>query len=162
MDASHSRRIKFSSITGKTDFGGGRASRTIGFNQSYLGPVIKLVAGETEVSVSNALEQDISAHWHGLVMRGELDGGPHQPIKSGEVWKPTLEIDQSPLTAWFHTHIHQRTAIDVYAGLAGGLIVSDDQDDQRGLPSTYAEDDLYLVLKDKALPMTENWPIRTT
>jgi FtsP/CotA-like multicopper oxidase with cupredoxin domain len=150
IDASSSRRVELNSTAGETDFGSGKTSRTIGFNETYLGPVIKLAKGETEVSVSNSLEQDITAHWHGLVMRGELDGGPHQPVKSGSSWKLILEIDQSPLTAWFHTHIHQRTAIDVYAGLAGGLIVSDSLDDQRGLPSTYAEDDLYLVLQDKA------------
>lgn len=150
VDATQTRRVNLEAMAGTTEFTGMGSSRTIGFNQSYLGPVIKLSNGETEVSVSNSLDQDITAHWHGLVMRGELDGGPHQPIKSGDVWKPTLEIEQSPLTAWFHTHIHERTAIDVYAGLAGGLIVSDGQDEERGLPSTYGEDDLYLVLQDKA------------
>lgn len=150
IDATSSRRAELNAMAGQTDFGNNRVSNSIGFNQSYLGPVIKLAKGETEVSVTNSLEQDISAHWHGLVMRGELDGGPHQPISSGKIWNPVLEIDQPPLTAWFHTHIHQRTAIDVYAGLAGGLIVSDGQDDERGLPSTYGEDDLYLVLQDRA------------
>lgn len=150
IDATLSRRVDLKAVAGQTNFGGNRMSDTIGFNQSYLGPVIKLAKGETQVSVSNTLEQDISTHWHGLVMRGELDGGPHQPVKSGGVWSPTLEIDQSPVTAWFHTHIHHRTSLDVYSGLAGGLIVSDGQDDERGLPSTYGEDDLYLVIQDRA------------
>ena len=150
IDATSSRRLELNAISGQTRFGGNRVSTTIGYNQSYLGPVIRLAEGETEISVANSLEQDITAHWHGLVMRGELDGGPHQAVSSGDVWKPVLEIDQSPLTAWFHTHGLHRTAIDVYAGLAGGLIVSDGLDDERGLPSTYGEDDLYLVIQDRA------------
>ena len=33
--------------------------------------------------------------------------------------------------------------------MAGGIIVTDQRDDQRGLPSVYGEDDLFLVLQDK-------------
>lgn len=150
IDATQSRRVELEAVEGTTRFFDGKATRTIGFNQDYLGPVIMLAMGETEFSIFNRLSNDISTHWHGLVLRGELDGGPHQSIAAGGSWQPTLEIDQPSSTPWFHTHIHERTAIDVYSGLAGGLIVSDGRDDERGIPSSYGEDDLYLVLQDKA------------
>ncbi len=149
MDTSISGRFKLKAMAGKTDFGGGRSGVTAGFNQSHLGPVVKMRPGTVQASVENQLEMPVSSHWHGLVVPGEFDGGPHQAIASGDSWQPELPINQAPCTAWYHTHIHGATATGVYAGLAGGIIVSDGRDDERGLPSTYGEDDLFLILQDK-------------
>jgi FtsP/CotA-like multicopper oxidase with cupredoxin domain len=60
-----------------------------------------------------------------------------------------LSIAQDPATVWYHSHIHERTAEQVYFGLAGVIHVTDGQDDARGLPSTYGVDDLTLVLQDR-------------
>lgn len=101
------------------------------------------------VAVSNSLGEDTTIHWHGLLIPGELDGGPHQHIRPGETWRPVLPIRQPAATLWYHSHAHGRTAEQVYAGLAGLLIVSDDEEKALGLPSEYGIDDLPLILQDR-------------
>jgi blue copper oxidase len=45
--------------------------------------------------------------------------------------------------------VHGRTAEQVYAGLAGLLLVTDDDEKALGLPSEYGVDDLPLILQDR-------------
>src|SRR5918993_1265844 len=52
-------------------------------------------------------------------------------------------------TLWYHSHVHGRTAEQVYAGLAGLLLVTDDDEKALALPSEYGVDDLPLVLQDR-------------
>ncbi|VAW01031.1 Blue copper oxidase CueO precursor, partial [hydrothermal vent metagenome] len=150
LDATKTGRFSLRAQAGKANFMGRSDSNTIGFNQSYLGPVVRVAQGETEVTVENSLKMPVSTHWHGLVIPGEVDGGPHQPVDAGGTWKITLPITQPTATAWYHSHIHGQTATQVYAGLAGVLQISDGRDDERGLPSTYGEDDLMLVVQDRS------------
>jgi len=99
--------------------------------------------------VTNTLDEEISVHWHGLIIPGEVDGGPHQPVQPGTDWTPLLPIDQPVATLWYHSHIHGKTAPQVYQGLAGVMHLTDGRDDSRGLPSDYGVDDLTLVLQDR-------------
>ncbi|MEP0453691.1 MAG: multicopper oxidase domain-containing protein [Roseibium sp.] len=154
LDATTSRLFQLEARTGETRFDDGAASETFGYNQGYLVPTIRVQAGvETRAEVHNTLGEPMSAHWHGLVVAGEFDGGPHQAIAPGDTWKPVLDLDQPPATAWYHSHIHGATARQVMLGLAGVLQVTDDADDARGLPSAYGVDDLTLVLQDRQF----NW-----
>ena len=150
IDATTSRAFQLSAMAGKTEFVVGAPSSTLGFNRPYLGPVVRVRTGtEVAASVENRTEVPISVHWHGLLVPGEADGGPHHPIVPGESWRPMLAVDQAPATLWYHTHLHGETAPRVYAGLAGVLIVDDGKDPERGLPATAGVDDLVLVLQDK-------------
>ena len=150
LDATATASLKLTAAEGSTEFSPGAASPTLGFNGSYLGPVLRLRTGTSvEAVVENRVREPITVHWHGLLVPGEVDGGPHLPIAPGTTWRPRLDIDQAPATLWYHSHIHRRTAEQVYAGLAGGLIVTDGADAERGLPSTMGVDDLFLVIQDK-------------
>jgi FtsP/CotA-like multicopper oxidase with cupredoxin domain len=152
LDATRSNAFSLAAVAGETEFAPGVPSPTLGFNQPYLGPLVKVTTGATvTASVENRTGRPVSAHWHGLLVRGELDGGPHQPIAPGAFWRPTLPIAQGPATLWFHTHIHGETGAQVYAGLAGLLLVTDGRDGERGLPAATGVDDLVLVLQDKRL-----------
>ena len=135
--------------SGNTVFRNGQPTPTAGFNGTYLGPTIRMKRGGVKMRVENTLIEPITAHWHGLMLPGEKDGGPHQAIDPGSVWEPELEIDQAPSTAWYHPHVHGRTAIQVHSGLAGIIHVTDGRDDDRGLPSTYGLDDQTVVLQDR-------------
>lgn len=77
------------------------------------------------MTIENALDVDTTVHWHGLLVPGDFDGGPHQVIKSGRSWRPRLKIDQPASTLWFHPHPHHDTARQIYMGLAGLIIVDD-------------------------------------
>ena len=135
---------------GQFEFYPGRPSPTLGYNGPYLGPTLRLYRGDdVEVAVTNALREGTTAHWHGLVIPAEVDGGPHQLIRPGATWRPVLSVRQPAATLFYHSHVHHRTSEQVYAGLAGVLIVADEHEKALGLPSEYGVDDLPLVLQDR-------------
>ncbi|EPX77563.1 multicopper oxidase domain-containing protein [Litoreibacter arenae] len=150
LDATSSQKFRLRAQAGETQFAERAGTDTLGFNQGYLGPTLRLRTGfTTQAEVENTLDEPMSAHWHGLMVPGESDGGPHQPILPGQTWRPLLPLDQPPATAWYHSHVHGATARQVMYGLAGVLQVTDGRDDERGLPSNYGVDDLTLVLQDR-------------
>ena len=149
LDTRATGRLSLMAMAGRNAFGSGPAKATAGFNQNYLGPTILMRNGELAAEVRNTLDEPISAHWHSLLVPGELDGGQHLPIAPGATWQPSMTIAQDPATVWYHSHIHERTAEQVYFGRAGVIHVTDGQDDARGLPSDYGVDDLTLVLQDR-------------
>ena len=149
LDTRTTGRLSLQAQLGSRSFLGGVATPTAGFNQDYLGPTLILKNGDLAAEVTNALRAPVSAHWHGLLVPGEHDGGPHLPIAPGKSWQPEMHIAQDPATAWYHSHIHERTAEQVYFGLAGVIHLTDGDDDARGLPSAYGVDDLTLVLQDR-------------
>jgi FtsP/CotA-like multicopper oxidase with cupredoxin domain len=131
-------------------FNGRDLAASAGISARYLGPVVRVRTGATiPVRVANDLGEETTLHWHGLLIPSEVDGGPHNVIAPGAVWTPELAVRQAPATTWFHPHPHGRTARQVYAGLAGMLIVSDGGDEDRGLPHVYGLDDLPVILQDK-------------
>lgn len=150
IDATAEGAFALTAGPGQTEFFPGVPSGTAGFNQSYLGPVIRVRTGQTiSATVKNRLPESAAFHWHGLLIPGKDDGGPHQPISPGNTWAPKLAIDQPPATVWYHAHTHGRTAEQVYSGLAGVILISDGQDRRRGLPADYGIDDLVLVIQDR-------------
>ncbi|MCR9139011.1 MAG: multicopper oxidase domain-containing protein [Alphaproteobacteria bacterium] len=136
-------------MSGHSNFLGRSQTQTTGFNQPYLGPTVVMREGGLAATVRNTLNAAVTAHWHGLLVPGEHDGGPHLPIPPGGLWDPDMFIAQPPATAWYHTHIHGQTANQVHSGLAGVIHLTDGRDDQRGIPSAYGVDDLTLVLQDR-------------
>lgn len=72
-----------------------------------------------------------------------------QLIRRGTTWRPVLSVRQPAATLFYHSHVHVRTAEQVYSGLAGVLLVTDDDENALGLPSEYGVDDLPLVLQDR-------------
>lgn len=135
---------------GKTFFYPGRSSATLGYNGGYLGPTLRVHRGDdVGVGVTNNLQADTTVHWHGLLVPGELDGGPHQVISPGATWRPTLPIRQPAATLFYHSHAHGLTAEQVYHGLAGLLLVTDEEEQGLGLPSAYGLDDLPVIIQDR-------------
>lgn len=150
IDAMESRFFRLAAQAGKTSFLDRSTSDTWGFNQAYLGPTVRVPSkGDVQGQITNTLDEAISVHWHGMTIPGDVDGGPHQPINTGESWSPILPLDQEQATIWYHSHIHGKTAAQVQKGLAGVIQLADGLDDERALPSTYGVDDLTLVLQDK-------------
>lgn len=142
--------ISLTAQEGSTEFYPNKSSRTLGYNGNYLGPTIRVNKGENvKISVTNRLQERTTVHWHGLLIPGDRDGGPHQVIHPGKTWEPTLPIRQQAATLWYHAHLHGYTAKQVYSGLAGLLIVSDEDEQKLNLPSDYGVDDIPLILQDR-------------
>jgi blue copper oxidase len=128
----------------------GPATATYGINGPYLGPALRLRRGQKVVAkVQNGVPQPITMHWHGLIIPGAVDGGPHQGISPGDRWSAELSIDQPAATLWFHPHLYPTTAELVIKGLAGLLIIDDDEADRLPLPSQWGVDDLPLIIQDR-------------
>lgn len=137
--------------SGTTQFVEGLSTPTLGYNGSYLGPAIKLTKGEeVRMHVINELGDTTSVHWHGLEVEGTADGGPHQVIAAGETWNPTFTVNQPAATLWFHPHVIGTTAVQVYYGLAGLLLIEDENSKSLGLPDDYGVNDIPLVLQDRS------------
>ena len=135
---------------GQTEFLPGVLTDTVGMNASFLGPVLRLPAGETaRFNVANKLSEQIAVHWHGLHLPARMDGGPHQPIDPAAIWQPEFPVAQRAGTYWFHAHQHGKTGAHVWAGMAGVIRVEDAEEDALDLPRTYSEDDFVLVLQDR-------------
>lgn len=146
----HGQSVALKAQSGRTEFFPGRSSATLGYNGAHLGPTIRLHRGDyVQVAVTNALDQETTVHWHGLLIPASEDGGPHQVIHPGDTWRPTLAVRQPAATLFYHSHVHGLTAEQVYSGLAGLLLVTDEEEQSLGLPSEYGVDDLPLVIQDR-------------
>ena len=148
--ASQGNAVKLKVTSGLHAFVPGKPTRTYGYSAPVLGPVIRLRRGdEVAMAVENALDIITTVHWHGLLVPGYCDGGPHEPINPGATWHPVLKVDQPAATLWFHPHAHHEAARQTYMGLAGMMIVDDGSDARLGLPRTFGVDDLPIILQDR-------------
>jgi FtsP/CotA-like multicopper oxidase with cupredoxin domain len=115
---------------------------------SYLGPIISVNKGMTvRIHFTNDISEPSIIHWHGLHVPVEADGHPRLAVDSGEKYTYTFKVSDRAGTYWYHPHPHGRTAIQVYAGLAGLFIVHDDEEKALGLPE--GEFDIPLVIQDR-------------
>jgi len=137
--------------TGTTNFIEDKLTATMGYNGSYLGPVLKLTRGEeVNMHITNELNDTTSVHWHGLEVNGTEDGGPHQVVGIDTTWEPTFTIDQPAATLWFHPHVIGTTATQVYLGLAGLILIEDENSKSLNLPDEYGVNDIPLIIQDRS------------
>ena len=137
---------------GQRDLGGPAPTPTWGVNGDYLGPTLRLRRGEhVQVDVSNGVDETTTMHWHGMHLPARMDGGPHQPIAPGATWRPDWVVDQAAATLWYHPHPHGESGRQVYRGVAGMVIVDDEDSDGLGLPDTYGVDDVPVIITDMSL-----------
>jgi len=149
-DGSGGRQFTLTAQRGSSQLLSGVNTPTRGYNGALLGPALRLRTGErTTIRVRNDLDEITTAHWHGLVVPPEFDGGPHQPITPGATWEASFTVANPASTCWFHPHAHGSTGRQVVSGLAGLLIIDDDTVAPKVLPDTWGVDDLALVLQDK-------------
>lgn len=115
---------------------------------SYLGPVIRLRRGQkVRVRFANKLTEPSIVHWHGLDVPENADGHPRLAVGAGKEYVYEFEVTNRAGTYWYHPHPHMRTGAQVYKGLAGMLIVRDEEEDALALPS--GENELVCVLQDR-------------
>jgi len=118
------------------------------FNGSSPGPTIRARRGEdARITLYNNLPEETIVHWHGLIVPEEADGHPRHAIPSGSSYEYAFPVQQRALTAWYHPHAHHRTAAQIHMGLAGFLIVSDDEEDALQLPAGPRE--ILLMIQDR-------------
>lgn len=126
----------------------GDATRVTSLPGSYVGPIIRARKGDQlRIRLSNELDEATIIHWHGMRVPPVMDGHPRYAIPPGEEFVYEFEIRDRAATYWFHPHPHGSTASQVYRGLAGLLLVTDEEEDSLELPT--GENDVPLVIQDR-------------
>lgn len=116
---------------------------------SYLGPILRLRRGQkVRIDFINRLDQPSTVHWHGLHVPDTMDGHPRFAIGRGERYRYEFEVRNRAGTYWYHPHPHGHTGEQVYFGLAGLLLVSDEE--EQALPLPRGQYDLPIVIQDRS------------
>ncbi len=123
-----------------------------GINGRYLGPTIRVWKGDdVKLIYSNRLTENVSMTVAGLQVPGPLMGGPARMMSPNADWAPVLPIRQNAATLWYHANTPNRTAQQVYNGLAGMWLIEDEVSKSLSIPNHYGVDDFPIIIQDKRL-----------
>ncbi|MES3152092.1 copper resistance system multicopper oxidase [Sphingomonas faeni] len=85
----------------------GKPSHAIGINGTVPAPLIRLKEGQTvRLTVTNALDEETSIHWHGLLVPFQMDGVPgisFPGIPARTIFTYEFPVIQAG-TYWYHSH----------------------------------------------------------
>ncbi|MDF9393130.1 MULTISPECIES: multicopper oxidase family protein [Methylococcus] len=115
---------------------------------SYLGPLMRLHKGQkVRIHFRNELSEPTIAHWHGMHVPALMDGHPMYAMEPGETFVYEFEVLNRASFNIYHPHPHELTGRQVYHGLAGGILVNDEEEAALGLPA--GEYEIPIVLQDR-------------
>ncbi len=101
---------------------GGRRGEAVTINGGIPGPLLRFrEGGEVEIRVHNALDEDTSIHWHGILVPNGMDGVPKvnfPGIRPGETFSYRYRVRQYG-TYWYHSH----SAFQEQLGHYGPLVI---------------------------------------
>ena len=91
-------------------------------NGSIPAPLVRWREGDTvTMRVANALDEDTSIHWHGMILPANMDGVPglsFHGIHPGETYTYRFAVRQGG-TYWYHSH----SGFQEQRGLYGPLVI---------------------------------------
>ncbi len=117
--------------------------------ETYLAPTLHLRTGQkVRIYLHNNLPAESILHWHGLHVPADMDGNPMYAIHRDQAYIYEFEVLNRAGTYWYHAHTHGVTAKQVYSGLAGLIIVSDQKEQALKLPK--GDYDIPLVIQDRS------------
>ena len=162
VDGNGVRHLEVDAQVGKTAIKDGALTDTYGYNGSVLGSTLYMKQGEkVAIKLKNDLPEKTTFHWHGMVVRSDVDGGPHYSIAAnGGTGEVDFTVDQVANTAWYHPHAMGFTASQVYKGLAGFIYVDDNKEGALNLPHTYGVDDIPVAIQDRNFTSDNQWDYR--
>lgn len=115
---------------------------------SYLGPLLRFEKGQKiRVNLHNQLDGPTITHWHGLHVPADVDGHPLYEIDKGETFVYEFEMLNRASMNLYHPHTHNHTGEHVYHGLAGAILVNDQEERKLELPS--GEYEVPIVIQDR-------------
>ncbi|HEU4347802.1 MAG TPA: multicopper oxidase domain-containing protein [Actinoplanes sp.] len=144
----------------------GLRTRVFGYDGMFPGPTIVSRSGRPiVVAHRNELPVPVAVHLHGGHTPADSDGYPvdlvlptagwpeaGHPAHGGEITTGRREyaypMRQRAATLWYHDHRMDFTAAQVYRGLAGFHLVTDDE--EAALPLPGGERDIPLMITDRA------------
>jgi len=116
---------------------------------SFTGPILRFRTGQkVRIRYQNRIPQPSIVHWHGMLVPERMDGHPRDVVPAGGEYIYEFEVRNRAGTYWFHPHPHGYTGTQVYGGLAGLLLVSDEEERATKLPA--GDRDIPIVLADRS------------
>jgi FtsP/CotA-like multicopper oxidase with cupredoxin domain len=161
VDGQPTRYYEVRMRRGATEIIPGLETEIWGYDGLYPGPTIRGRVGEPAVvRFVNELDRELVVHRHGGHQAAASDGFPTDYVFPGErkdYCYPHVpaggSVTEVPSTLWYHDHAKDVTGENVYRGLAGFYLVTDDLEDalvdDGVLPATAF--DVPLVLQDRIL-----------
>ncbi len=144
------KKFNLNIIESSMEFFDGIKTRTFAIDAPYLGPTLRLKRKEdVEITYKNHLRETTTMHGHGMHVPAIMDGGPHQKIAPNASWTAKYRVNQKACTNWYHPHQMGKTARQVYMGLAGFIIIDDDESENLDLPKRYGIDDFVIAVQDR-------------
>lgn len=112
------------------------------------------LADAIDTGIDGATDADTTApraavHLHGGHTKATDDGGPHDVILKGGSHPFAYGNLQQAANIWYHDHVIGITRLNVYAGLAGGYLIRDADDDGSGDKFPAPPYELPLIIQDK-------------
>jgi FtsP/CotA-like multicopper oxidase with cupredoxin domain len=121
----------------------GRRGMGVAVNGSVPGPLVRLKEGQAvNLNVHNALDEDSSIHWHGLLVPFQFDGVPgvsFPGIKPGQTFTYEMPALRQSGTYWWHSH----SGLQEQSGHYGPIIV-----DPAGPDPVQADYDYVMLLSE--------------
>jgi CopA family copper-resistance protein len=98
----------------------GRPRTALAVNGTIPAPTLTFHEGDSaRIHVTNAMREEASIHWHGMLIPNRMDGVPFitfPPIKPGETFDYVFPIRQHG-TYWYHSHTMLHEQRGVYGAL---------------------------------------------
>jgi FtsP/CotA-like multicopper oxidase with cupredoxin domain len=125
----------------------GKTVRTLAYNGSVPGPVIRLREGvPVTIDVANDTDRDEFVHWHGLHVPADVDGAMEQgtPPVPAHGQRSYTFVPRPAGTRWYHSHAiaGKDFGRGTYSGQFGFLLVTPPND-----PGRY-DDEIFLTTHD--------------
>jgi spore coat protein A len=119
-----------------------------GYEGVFPGPTIKARNGRRVViRQKNGLPVPISTHLHGGATPPESDGYPTDLVPPGKHRDYVYPNRQRASTHWYHDHRMDFSGPQIYRGLAGFYLITDDDEDALALPK--GEKDIPVMIADR-------------
>jgi CopA family copper-resistance protein len=110
-------------IAGQSVTVDGLTARAVGINGTVPAPLLRLREGQRlRLAVDNALDEETSLHWHGLLVPTQMDGVPgvsFPGIGARSAFTYDFPIMQSG-TYWYHSH----SGLQELLGLYGPIVIA--------------------------------------
>lgn len=152
LDVGRGRPIRLDFRLTQTRLTAGKFTDVWGANGQYLAPTVRVKSGDfLKLTYLNNLNQPISMNLQGLFAPTDIIGSAHRELAVKSSWSPIVSINQSASTGWYHADTMQKSALQLYRGLAGMLWIDDEQSKQTKLPNRYGVNDIPLILQDLQL-----------
>lgn len=116
---------------------------------TYPAPILRLRRGQkVRVRFRNELpDEDQIVHWHGLHVPEIADGHPRYAVGPQGRYVYEFEVLNRAGTYFYHSHTNMLAGPQVYRGLAGLILISDEEEGALGLPA--GAQDIPIVIQDR-------------